>query len=88
MPMIRTAGRWLVALPLFLVLSAPAHSPNQVTVNRLEPVATFHFPTAGRLLIFDRNRAERRRRLWKSAPSPDTPEPPPSCITLSFPEHS
>lgn len=31
-------------------------SPDQAAVQRLEPVATFHLPTPGRLLISDRNR--------------------------------
>jgi Protein of unknown function (DUF2490) len=31
-------------------------SPDKPTVNRLEPVATFHFPMKGRILISDRNR--------------------------------
>ncbi len=31
-------------------------SPDQPAVQRLEPVATFHLPTPGRLLISDRNR--------------------------------
>lgn len=33
-------------------------SPNKSTLNRLEPVATFHFPINGRILITDRNRAD------------------------------
>jgi Protein of unknown function (DUF2490) len=33
-------------------------SPNKPSVNRMEPVVTFHFPTAGRILISDRNRAD------------------------------
>jgi hypothetical protein len=31
-------------------------SPGQPTVQRLEPVATFHLPSPGRMLISDRNR--------------------------------
>src|SRR5271156_1355006 len=31
-------------------------SPDEPTVQRLEPVATFHLPTPGRMLISDRNR--------------------------------
>jgi uncharacterized protein DUF2490 len=31
-------------------------SPDQPARNRLEPVATFHLPTVGRILISDRNR--------------------------------
>ena len=33
-------------------------SPNKPTVNRLEPVATFHFPLMARILFTDRNRAD------------------------------
>ena len=33
-------------------------SPNKPTVNRMEPVATFHIPLTGRILITDRNRAD------------------------------
>ncbi len=33
-------------------------SPDKSTVNRLEPVATFHFPISGRILITDKNRAD------------------------------
>lgn len=33
-------------------------SPDQATVNRLEPVVTFHFPVPGRILLSDRNRAD------------------------------
>lgn len=33
-------------------------SPNKPTTNRLEPVATFHFPLKGQILITDRNRAD------------------------------
>ena len=33
-------------------------SPDKSTVNRLEPVANFHFPISGRVLITDRNRAD------------------------------
>jgi hypothetical protein len=33
-------------------------SPNKPAVNRMEPVATFHFPTVARILISDRNRAD------------------------------
>ena len=33
-------------------------SPNKSTVNRLEPVAIFHFPIWGRILISDKNRAD------------------------------
>lgn len=33
-------------------------SPNKPTVNRMEPVATIHFPLKGRILITDRNRAD------------------------------
>ncbi len=33
-------------------------SPNKPTVNRLEPVVTFHFPVTGRILVTDRNRAD------------------------------
>jgi hypothetical protein len=33
-------------------------SPDKPTVNRLEPVATFHFPMPGRILISDTNRAD------------------------------
>ncbi len=31
-------------------------SPNKPTINRMEPVATFHYPLRGRVLITDRNR--------------------------------
>jgi hypothetical protein len=31
-------------------------SPDKPTVNRLEPVATFHLPSPGRMLVSDRNR--------------------------------
>ncbi len=31
-------------------------SPNKPTVNRMEPVATVHFPLKGRILLTDRNR--------------------------------
>jgi Protein of unknown function (DUF2490) len=33
-------------------------SPNRPTVNRLEPVVTFHFPVTGRILLSDKNRAD------------------------------
>jgi hypothetical protein len=33
-------------------------SPDKATVNRLEPVVTFHFPITGRILVSDRNRAD------------------------------
>jgi Protein of unknown function (DUF2490) len=33
-------------------------SPNKPTVNRLEPVVTFHFPVTGRILLTDKNRAD------------------------------
>jgi hypothetical protein len=33
-------------------------SPNKPTVNRLEPVVTFHFPLKARILFTDRNRAD------------------------------
>jgi hypothetical protein len=33
-------------------------SPDKPTVNRLEPVATVHFPMPGRILISDRSRAD------------------------------
>jgi hypothetical protein len=33
-------------------------SPNKASVNRMEPVVTFHFPTTGRILLSDRNRAD------------------------------
>jgi hypothetical protein len=33
-------------------------SPTGPTVNRMEPVAMFHFPLKGRILIIDRNRAD------------------------------
>jgi hypothetical protein len=33
-------------------------SPGKPTVNRLEPVATVHFPMPGRILITDRSRAD------------------------------
>jgi hypothetical protein len=33
-------------------------SPDKPSINRMEPVVTFHFPTAGRILISDRNRAD------------------------------
>ena len=39
-------------------------SPNTPTVNRLEPVATFHFPIRARFLLTDRNRADLD---WKSS---------------------
>jgi hypothetical protein len=33
-------------------------SPDKSAVNRMEPVATFHFPLPGRILLSDRNRAD------------------------------
>jgi hypothetical protein len=33
-------------------------SPGKPTINRMEPVLTFHIPTTARLLITDRNRAD------------------------------
>src|SRR5580704_10249655 len=33
-------------------------SPGKPTVNRLEPVVTFHFPMTARILISDRNRGD------------------------------
>jgi hypothetical protein len=33
-------------------------SPNTATTNRIEPVATIHFPLTGRILMTDRNRAD------------------------------
>lgn len=33
-------------------------SPGKPTINRLEPVITFHFPLPARILISDRNRAD------------------------------
>ena len=38
-------------------------SPNTPTVNRMEPVATLHFPIKARFLLTDRNRADLD---WKS----------------------
>jgi len=38
-------------------------SPNSTTVNRMEPVVTFHFPMSGDFLLSDRNRADLD---WKS----------------------
>ena len=40
-------------------------SPGKPPVNRMEPVATFHFPIRGQILITDRNRADLD---WSSGP--------------------
>jgi hypothetical protein len=40
-------------------------SPGKPTVNRMEPVATFHFPTLARIVLSDRNRFDLD---WSSGP--------------------
>jgi hypothetical protein len=40
-------------------------SPGKPAVNRMEPVATIHLPTKGRILVTDRNRADLD---WSSGP--------------------